>query len=153
VPCKSLSLSLSLYLSLSLSPSLSPSLCAARRDTLCRCPESLVGNGTGPAGCAPCPDGAVKNGTRCVPTGFSFAATLAAAGNRSAALALARGPWAPANVSLAQSAQALAAALIAAGLRFGAPCTASVPFLAVPGLMLSTVPGAVYQVYIYIIML
>ncbi len=74
---------------------------------------------------------------------FSFEGMLQVVGSRSAAMAMARMPWQPVTISLAQSNQALASALRSAG-GFGVPCTASVPFLALPGLVLSMVRGTVY---------
>jgi hypothetical protein len=74
---------------------------------------------------------------------FLFETMLSAIGNRSAALELARMPWRPATISLNQSKRALGLALQNAG-GFGVPCTAAVPFLVVPGLILGTVVGVVY---------
>jgi hypothetical protein len=68
---------------------------------------------------------------------------LQVVGNRSAAFAIAKMPWQPTNISLAQSNQALSLALKSAG-GFGVPCTDSIPFLALPGLVLSTVKGTIY---------
>ena len=73
-----------------------------------------------------------------------YTPVLVEGSNFSAALGIASLPFSPQNISLAQSAQAFAAALRAAGVSYGAPCNVSVPFLAVPGLVLSTVIGAVY---------
>lgn len=74
---------------------------------------------------------------------LSFQAMLQVVGNKSAAFAMAKMPWQPRNISLIQSNQALALALRSAG-GFGVPCTDSVPFLAFPGLVLSTVRGTIY---------
>ena len=73
----------------------------------------------------------------------SFEDMLKVVGNRSAAMAMAKMPWQPTNISLSQSRQALELALKFAG-GFGVPCTASVPFLVLPGLVLSTVKGTIY---------
>ncbi len=75
---------------------------------------------------------------------YSFEMMLLAIGNRSAALAMARMPWQPVNISLKQSNYALGLALRYAGGAFNVPCTSSVPFLVLPHLVLSTVVGAVY---------
>ena len=72
-----------------------------------------------------------------------FQDMLLVVGNRSAAMAKAKMPWQPSSISLDQSKQALGLALSSAG-GYGVPCTASVPFLALPGLVLSTVKGTVY---------
>jgi hypothetical protein len=121
--------------------------CANRTDAItCVCGPGLAGTGLaadGDAACRPCPAGTVPAGAEYAPA-FTFEAMLSAAGNRSASLALALLPWVPAAVSLEQSAVAIAHALAAAGVSFDAPCQAAVPFLALPGLILSTVPGAVY---------
>jgi hypothetical protein len=77
-------------------------------------------------------------------TEWVFEDMLRVVGNRSAAKAMAmKMPWVPASISISQSKQALGLALSAAG-GFGVPCTESVPFLALPGLVLSTVKGTVY---------
>ena len=51
-------------------------------------------------------------------------------------------PFAPAKVTLAQAAQAVSAALALAGGP-DVVCTTAVPFISVPGLQLSTLPGEV----------
>ena len=60
-------------------------------------------------------------------------------------MVIAKMPWQPTSISLTQSKQALALALKSAG-GYGVPCTASVPFLAIPGLVLSTVKGTIYPI-------
>jgi hypothetical protein len=74
---------------------------------------------------------------------FSFEGMLKVVGDRSGARAIAKMPWQSTNISLSQSNRALELALRSAG-GFGVPCTASVPFLALPGLVLSTVKGITY---------
>jgi hypothetical protein len=74
---------------------------------------------------------------------FSFEKMLLVIGNKSAAIAMAKMPWRATNISLNQSNYALSLAIRYSG-GFGVPCTLAVPFLVLPGLILSTVVGAVY---------
>ncbi len=68
---------------------------------------------------------------------------LHAVGNLSAALTIAQSPWRATNVSADQFNLALSLALRSAGGP-DVPCTAVVPFLAIPGLIISTVIGSIY---------
>ena len=74
---------------------------------------------------------------------FSFDRMLLVIGTKSAAMAMARMPWQAMNITLNQSSLALSLALKLTG-GFGVPCTLAVPFMILPGLILSTVVGAVY---------
>ena len=76
-------------------------------------------------------------------TAFSFEDMLAALGSLSNAQAVLFLPWRPANISLAQSQFAIAAAMAKAG-GFDVPCTAAVPLLVVPGFLMLSIPGVVY---------
>mmetsp|Transcript_61069 Transcript_61069/g.164090 ORF Transcript_61069/g.164090 Transcript_61069/m.164090 type:complete len:95 (-) Transcript_61069:3-287(-) len=71
---------------------------------------------------------------------LSFDAILNASGSPEAALIIAGLPFSPQQVTLAQAQAAFAKAIGLAG-GFGAACTAAVPLLALPGVLLETVVG------------
>jgi hypothetical protein len=63
--------------------------------------------------------------------------------NDTKAQTVAQSPFVETKTTLAQAEQLMAAAIAQAG-GFGVPCTKSVPFIVVPGLVMQTVVGAVY---------
>jgi hypothetical protein len=73
-----------------------------------------------------------------------LSSNMKAAGNFSRFYEIAMRPWVETEISLAD-AQAVAGVGIRFAGGFGVPCNDSVPLLALPGMMIETVPGVTYQ--------